>query len=42
VEEHRGVETTFEREFDIEPTPMAERCRAALREAGERTGIATR
>jgi N-carbamoyl-L-amino-acid hydrolase len=41
VETHRGVETTFDRAFDVEPTPMAERCRAALVEAGERTGIAT-
>ena len=38
----RGVETTFDRGFDLEPTPMAERCRSALREAGERAGIATR
>jgi N-carbamoyl-L-amino-acid hydrolase len=42
VEAHRGVETTFDRGFDVEPTPMAERCRQALRDAGDRTGIATR
>ena len=42
VAEQRGVETTLERGFDLEPTPMAERCRTALREAGDRTGVATR
>ena len=42
VEDERDVETTLERGFGLEPTPMAERCRSALLEAGERTGIATR
>jgi N-carbamoyl-L-amino-acid hydrolase len=41
AEAERGVETTFAREFDVEPTPMAERCRGALRAAGERAGIET-
>ena len=41
VEAERGVETTLEREYDIEPTPMASRCRDALRNAGARAGIDT-
>ncbi|MFD1512226.1 M20 family metallo-hydrolase [Halomarina rubra] len=41
LEDDRGVETTFERGFDLEPTPMAERCREALATAGETAGIET-
>jgi N-carbamoyl-L-amino-acid hydrolase len=41
VEQERGVETAFEREFDVAPTPMTERCQGALRAAGERAGVAT-
>lgn len=41
VEAERGVETTFARAFDVEPTPMAPRCRDALRAAGDRAGIDT-
>ncbi|WP_254537810.1 M20 family metallo-hydrolase [Halomarina litorea] len=42
LESARGVETTFERGFDLEPTPMAERCLTAAEAAGERAGIGTR
>jgi N-carbamoyl-L-amino-acid hydrolase len=41
LEADRGVETAFERPFDLEPTPMAERCRAALDRAGDDAGIET-
>jgi N-carbamoyl-L-amino-acid hydrolase len=41
IEAERGVETTLERELDLEPTLMAPRCREALRDAGTRAGIAT-
>jgi uncharacterized repeat protein (TIGR01451 family) len=41
LETDRGVTTTFERGFDLEPTPMAERCREALHRAGEDAGIDT-
>ncbi len=41
LETDRGVETGFEREFDVEPVPMADRCRAAARRAGEAAGITT-
>ena len=40
--DERGVETAFARPFDLEPTPMADRCRAALRRAGDRAGVPTR
>jgi N-carbamoyl-L-amino-acid hydrolase len=41
LESERGVATTLARDFDIEPTPMAPRCRTALRDAGERAGVET-
>ncbi|WP_370518650.1 M20 family metallo-hydrolase [Natronomonas sp. CBA1123] len=41
LEADRGVDTALERPFDLEPTPMAERCRTALHEAGEAAGIET-
>jgi N-carbamoyl-L-amino-acid hydrolase len=41
IESERGVETAFEREFDVAPTPMAARCRRAVREGGKRAGIET-
>jgi N-carbamoyl-L-amino-acid hydrolase len=41
IEAERGVETAFAREFDLEPTPMAPRCREALRDAGVRADIDT-
>ena len=41
VEEDRGVETSFERPFDLEPTPMAEELRTAAHRAGEAAGIPT-
>ena len=37
----RGVETAFEQVLDLAPTPMADRCRTALRRAGERLGLET-
>ena len=40
--DERGVETDVARPFDLEPTPMADRCRAALRRAGDRAGVPTR
>lgn len=41
LERERGVETSLEREFDVEPVAMAERCRTAAREAGQATGTKT-
>lgn len=41
LETERGVETTFEREFDLQPTPMSDRCRDAVHHAGEATGVET-
>jgi len=41
VERERGVETTVTREFDVPPTPMADRLRQRLRDAGERAGVET-
>ena len=41
VEQDRGVETNFERPFDLEPTPMADDLRAAAHRAGEAAGIRT-
>ncbi|PSP73903.1 Zn-dependent hydrolase [Halobacteriales archaeon QS_3_64_16] len=40
IETDRGVETSFERPFDVTPTPMAQRCRDASRRAAEDAGIA--
>ena len=37
----RGVETSFERPFDLAPTAMSERLRAAAHDAGDRAGIET-
>ena len=39
IETERGVETSFERPFDVTPTPMAKRCREASRRAAEDAGI---
>ncbi|MFW5963833.1 MAG: M20 family metallo-hydrolase [Natronomonas sp.] len=41
LETDRAVDTAFERPFDLEPTPMAERCQTALYDAGEDAGIET-
>lgn len=41
LESERGVETELTREFDVEPVPMAERCRSAARGAAEAAGITT-
>jgi N-carbamoyl-L-amino-acid hydrolase len=35
----RGVETSIERGFDLDPTPMAERCRTALHDGAEAAGL---
>jgi N-carbamoyl-L-amino-acid hydrolase len=37
----RGVETTFERPFDLAPTPMSESLRETVHDAGDRAGIET-
>jgi len=42
LENERGVETSLERVLDVGPTPMAERCREALCEAGADAGLETR
>ena len=41
VEADRGVETSFSRPFDLEPTPMSESLRAAAHRAGETAGVRT-
>jgi N-carbamoyl-L-amino-acid hydrolase len=41
LERERGVETDFARPFDLAPTPMSDRVRAAAHDEGERTGIET-
>ena len=41
LEADRGVETSLDRVLDVEPTPMADRCRDALFEAGDASGIKT-
>lgn len=41
LERDRGVETAFERPFDLEPTPMSESLREAAHRAGERGGVET-
>lgn len=41
LEAERGVETSLQREFDVEPISMAERCRDAARETAEAAGIKT-
>ena len=37
----RPVETTLSKSIDVDPTPMSDRCQAAVREAGESLGIST-
>ena len=37
----RGVETTFERPFDLAPTPMSESLRETVHDAGDRADIET-
>jgi N-carbamoyl-L-amino-acid hydrolase len=39
LETERGVVTTFERPYDIEPVEMDERCRTAFHEAASKTGV---
>ncbi|MDG5820461.1 Zn-dependent hydrolase [Natronococcus sp. A-GB7] len=41
LEADRGVETSFEREIDVQPAPMDRRCRDALERAGTEAGIDT-
>lgn len=41
LERKRGIETTFERSFDLEPTPMNERCRETAQCAAEQAEIET-
>ncbi|WP_122091261.1 Zn-dependent hydrolase [Halalkalicoccus subterraneus] len=41
LEDERGVETSFSRPYDIEPTSMSERCITALHGAATRTGVDT-
>lgn len=41
LERERDVSTSLDRPWDQRPTPMSERCRAAIHEAGARTGIDT-
>ena len=41
VARDRGVETSFERPFDLQPTPMSESLRAAAHRAGEETDVPT-
>ncbi|WP_224449649.1 M20 family metallo-hydrolase [Haloprofundus salilacus] len=41
LEAERGVDTAFERPFDLEPTPMADRLREAAHSAGSDAGIET-
>jgi N-carbamoyl-L-amino-acid hydrolase len=42
LQTERGVETTFDRGFDLEPTPLADRCLDACERAGDRAGVGTR
>jgi N-carbamoyl-L-amino-acid hydrolase len=37
----RGVETRFERPFDLAPTPMSEPLRGTVHDAGDRAGVET-
>ena len=41
LEDERGVDTTFERPYDIEPIDMSDRCTGALDEAAAESGIPT-
>ena len=38
LERERGVETAFERPFDVAPTPMSDRLREAAHEAADAAG----
>jgi N-carbamoyl-L-amino-acid hydrolase len=39
LEAERGVETTFERPYDVAPSRMSERCTGALRDAAAAVGV---
>jgi len=39
LERERGVETTFERPFDVAPTPMSDRLRDAAHDAADAAGL---
>ncbi|AGB38885.1 M20 family metallo-hydrolase [Natronococcus occultus] len=39
LERERGVETTYQSNYDIEPTPMSGRCQKALRTSADRIGV---
>lgn len=41
IERERGVATSLERYFDVEPVSMSERCRNAIHTGGERSEIET-
>ncbi|MEZ3116798.1 Zn-dependent hydrolase [Halobaculum sp. MBLA0147] len=41
LERERGVETSFERPFDLDPTPMSDRLRRAAHDAGAQAGLET-
>ncbi|WP_049998908.1 M20 family metallo-hydrolase [Halococcus sediminicola] len=41
LEAERGVDTTFERPYDIEPIAMHDRCTTALSEAAAESGVST-
>ena len=41
LERERGVDASLERPWDLAPTPMSDRCRAALHEAGADAGLET-
>ncbi|WP_290817861.1 M20 family metallo-hydrolase [Halovivax sp.] len=41
IEAERGVETSMERVLDVDPAPMSERCREALREGAKAAGVAS-
>jgi len=38
--DERGIDARLQRGFDLHPTPMAERCRAALHEGADAAGLA--
>lgn len=41
LEDERGVQTALDREFDLEPSPMSSRVRAAAERAGATAGVGT-
>lgn len=41
LEQERGIETSFERSYDIDPVPMSEKCMTALRRSADRASIET-